>query len=68
MDDDRDLIECRAFQRWQVVVAFTGGSRRATEALLRRPNRALAAGLAPALATCLAVAIRAMLGEGPAPP
>jgi Type VII secretion system ESX-1, transport TM domain B len=63
--DDRNLIESLAFRRWQTVLAFTRGSRRAGEAVLRRPNRPLAAGLAVALAVCLVVAVRTLLTHGP---
>jgi hypothetical protein len=63
--DDRDAIESQAFRRWQTVLAFTRGSRRAGEALVRRPNRPLLAGLAVALVACLVVGVRTLLTHGP---
>jgi Type VII secretion system ESX-1, transport TM domain B len=63
--DDRDAIEGQAFRRQQMVLAFTRGSRQAGEALLRRPNRPLAAGLAVALVACLVVGVRTLLTHGP---
>ena len=65
MADDHDAIDSLAFRRWQVLLAFTRGSRNLGEALVRRPNRPLYAGVAVALVVCLVVGVRALLGHGP---
>jgi Type VII secretion system ESX-1, transport TM domain B len=65
--DDRDVIDSLAFRRWQTLLAFTRGSRNLGEALVRRPNRPLYAGVAVALVICLVVGVRALLGHGPPP-
>jgi ESX secretion system ATPase EccB len=63
--DDRDAIDSLAFRRWQTLLAFTRGSRDPGEALGRRPNRPLYAGVAVALVVCLVVAVKALVAQGP---
>jgi Type VII secretion system ESX-1, transport TM domain B len=63
--DDRDAIDSLAFRRWQTLLAFTRGSRNLGEALVRRPNRPLYAGVAVALLVCLVVGVRGLLDHGP---
>ena len=63
--NDRDVIDSQAFRRWQAYLAFTRGSRHGGEALVKRPNRPLYAGVAVALLVCLGAGIRGLVNNGP---
>jgi hypothetical protein len=63
--DDRDAIDSLAFRRRQLFLAFTRGSRNVGEALVKRPNRPLYAGMAVALVVCLVVGVKALVSQGP---
>jgi hypothetical protein len=63
--DDRDVLGSQAFRRWQMFLAFTRGSHHSGEALVKRPNRPLYAGVAVTLVVCLVVAVKTLLAHGP---
>jgi type VII secretion protein EccB len=63
--DDRDAIDSLAFRRRQLFLAFTRGSKNVGEALVKRPNRPLYAGVAVALVVCLVVGVKALVDQGP---